>query len=133
MPETGRHLVAGSAHRGVGRIAGSAPSRRTGVLVPSVDVPQPCVLIVDDTRLYRLLVSEHLQRAGYRVLEAASGEEALVVAATETPDLILLDMTMPGIGGLETCRRLKAQPTTRDAPVLFFSASGEVDRVVKGL
>jgi serine phosphatase RsbU (regulator of sigma subunit) len=91
------------------------------------------VLVVDDTTLYRRLVTAHLETAGYRVLQAASGEEGLVVAARETPDLILLDMTMPGIDGLETCRRLKAQPATRDVPVLFFSASGEVDRVVSGL
>jgi serine phosphatase RsbU (regulator of sigma subunit) len=101
--------------------------------VTSGDLPPSCVLVVDDTTIYRRLVTGHLEMAGYRVLEAASGEEGLVVAARETPDLILLDMTMPGIDGLETCRRLKAQPATRDVPVLFFSASGEVDRVVSGL
>ena len=98
----------------------------------AAELPAPCVLIVDDAALYRRLVKEHLVHAGFRVIEAASGEEGLVVAAAEAPDLILLDMTMPGIDGIETCRRLKADPATGDVPVLFFSAAGEVDKVVGG-
>jgi len=100
--------------------------------VTTAELPAPCVLIVDDALFYRRLVKEHLIHAGFRVIEAASGEEGLVVAARETPDLILLDMTMPGIDGIETCRRLKAESATRDVPVLFFSAAGEVDKVVGG-
>lgn len=98
----------------------------------AAEPPRPCILVVDDTLLYRRLVTEHLTHAGFRVIEAASGEDGLVVAASESPDLILLDMTMPGIDGIETCRRLKAEPATRDVPVLFFSAASEVDKVVSG-
>ena len=98
----------------------------------AAELPAPCVLIVDDAVLYRRLVKGHLVHAGFRVVEAASGEDGLVVVAAEAPDLILLDMTMPGIDGIETCRRLKADPATRDVPVIFFSAAGEVDKVVSG-
>jgi serine phosphatase RsbU (regulator of sigma subunit) len=100
--------------------------------VTAAELPSPCVLVVDDAQLYRRLVSAHLERAGFRVIEAVNGEDGLRIAADEAPDLILLDMTMPGIDGIETCRRLKAEPATRDVPVIFFSAANEVDKVVSG-
>ena len=106
-------------------------SRRT-FRVTEAEPPPPRVLIVDDAALYRRLVREHLVLAGFRVVEAASGEDGLAIAISESPDLILLDMTMPGIDGIETCRLLKADPATRDVPVLFFSAANEVDKVVGG-
>ncbi len=98
----------------------------------AAELPQPSILVVDDAALYRRLVREHLVLDGYRVVEAACGEDGLLMAASEAPDLILLDMTMPGIDGIETCRRFKADPATRDVPVLFFSAANELDKVVGG-
>src|SRR5690349_13584564 len=97
------------------------------------ELPAPRILIVADPRLYRRIATDQLKQAGFQVAEAASGEEGLEVAASVAPDLILLDMTMPGIDGIETCRRLKADAATRDVPVIFFSATGEVDQVVGGL
>jgi two-component system NtrC family sensor kinase len=76
--------------------------------VTLTELPAPCILIVDDTRLYRGIAADQLEQAGFQVAEAASGEEGLEMAARLAPDLILLDMTMPGIDGIETCRRLKA-------------------------
>lgn len=98
----------------------------------AAELPQPSILVVDDAALYRRLVREHLVLDGYRVVEAACGEDGLLMAASEAPDLILLDMTMPGIDGIETCRRFKADPATHDVPVLFFSAANELDKVVGG-
>jgi serine phosphatase RsbU (regulator of sigma subunit) len=91
------------------------------------------VLVVDDARTTRRIASDQLERAGFHVDGAASGEEGLALIADEPPDLVLLDITMPGIDGLEVCRRLKANPATADIPVIFLSALDEVDQVVSGL
>ena len=91
------------------------------------------VLVVDDARTTRRIASDQLERAGFQVDGAASGEEGLALIADEPPDLVLLDITMPGIDGLEVCRRLKANPATADIPVIFLSALDEVDQVVSGL
>jgi phosphoserine phosphatase RsbU/P len=91
------------------------------------------VLIVDDARITRRIATDQLERAGFQVASAASGEEGLALVAAEPPDLVLLDITMPGIDGLEACRRLKADPATADIPVIFLSALDEVEQVVTGL
>ena len=80
------------------------------------------VLIVDDEPLNVDLLEQELGAAGYRTLAAASGEEALAVAAKSQPDLILLDVMMAGIDGYETCKRLKAGEATRTIPVIFLTA-----------
>jgi DNA-binding NtrC family response regulator len=80
------------------------------------------VLIVDDEPLNVDLLEQELGAAGYRTLAAASGEEALAVAAKSQPDLILLDVMMAGIDGYETCKRLKAAEATRTIPVIFLTA-----------
>jgi CheY-like chemotaxis protein len=82
--------------------------------------------------MYRAIAVNVLRSAGFRVDEAVDGEAGLVAAVGEPPDLILLDMTMPGIDGVETCRRLKAAPVTSDVPVIFVSANDETARVVEG-
>jgi diguanylate cyclase (GGDEF)-like protein len=95
--------------------------------------PKPRVLIVDDERsniniLGNLLVPE------FEVLVATDGESALGRSCTNAvPDLILLDVMMPGMDGYEVCRRLKADPATRDVPVIFISAMGEEDDEALGL
>src|SRR5437762_3234478 len=93
-----------------------------GAGVTMSEPPAPLVLIVDDTRLYRKIAGDQLADGGFQVAEADSGEEGLAAAARRPPDLILLDITMPGIDGIETCRRLKAAPATADVPIIFFSA-----------
>ena len=84
------------------------------------------LLVVDDNPINLGVVAEHLVEQGYRVLVALDGEEALKRTAYSRPDLILLDVMMPGIDGLETCRRLKADPETRDIPVIFMTALDDV-------
>ena len=72
------------------------------------------VLIVEDEEDIRELVSYHLLKEGYQVASVASGEEALTLAETQTPDLILLDVMLPGMDGLTVCQRLRASPKTAD-------------------
>ena len=81
------------------------------------------ILIIDDTPENLRLLGEMLEKAGYEVLLATSGPEALQIAeASPSPDLILLDVMMPGMDGFEVCRRLKASPVSRLIPVIFISA-----------
>lgn len=90
------------------------------------------VLIVDDTPANLAIVAEHLEEQGLRVLVAQGGEEALARAARVRPDLILLDVMMPGLDGFETCRRLKAMETTQAIPVLFMSALSDAHSKLEG-
>lgn len=89
------------------------------------------LLIVDDTPANLSVLVETLGAAGYQLMVAEDGEEALAQTLRIQPDLILLDVMMPGIDGFETCRRLKARPETRDIPVLFMTALNETGDKVK--
>lgn len=89
------------------------------------------ILIVDDTPANLGVLVETLGGAGYRLMVAEDGEEALAQTTQTQPDLILLDVMMPGIDGFETCRRLKSQPKTREIPVLFMTALHETADKVK--
>ncbi len=91
------------------------------------------VLIVDDTETIRLLIRARLANAYYHVIEAANGEEAIRLAATESPDLVLLDVMLPGIDGFEVCRRLKESPTTAHVPVVIVTALDDREDRVRGL
>ncbi len=90
------------------------------------------VLIVDDTPGNLALLSDTLFEAGYRVLVATDGLSALEQIQYAKPDIILLDVMMPGIDGFETCRRLKADPATGAIPVLFMTGLGELDDLLRG-
>jgi len=86
------------------------------------------VLVVDDEKRIREVVTYALQKDGFRVSEAADAEQALLLAEREMPELAVLDVMLPGIDGLELCRRLRARAPL---PILFLSARGdEVDRIV---
>jgi len=95
-------------------------------MTPEDAQPTQTLLVVDDNAINLGVVAEHLVEQGYEVLVALDGEEALKRAAHSGPDLILLDVMMPGIDGFETCRRLKAAPETRDIPVIFMTALDDV-------
>lgn len=90
------------------------------------------ILAVDDTPASLKLLTDLLKEAGYEVRSAINGELALHAASQNPPELVLLDIRMPGIDGYEVCRRLKAQPSTRDVPVIFVSAATESDEKVQG-
>jgi two-component system alkaline phosphatase synthesis response regulator PhoP len=79
------------------------------------------ILIVDDEPAIRAFVRTALEQAGYRVLEAADGGSALHLVQGEGPDLILLDVALPHLSGIDVCRRLRAQPATARTPVLLLT------------
>jgi PAS domain S-box-containing protein len=93
----------------------------------------PAVLIVDDMPANLSVVVESLEGQGFRVLVALDGLEALERAAFSQPDLILLDVKMPGIDGYETCRRLKSNSETSDIPVIFMTSMSASADVIEGL
>ena len=86
------------------------------------------VLVVDDERQIRDLLGEFLEREGYEVLLASAGEEAIELAERKIPLAILLDVKMPGIDGIEVCKRLKAEPKTQFIPIIMIT--GYVDNKI---
>jgi len=95
--------------------------------------PVVTVLVVDDTPDNLSLMSS-LLKDHYKVKVANHGDKGLRIANSDTPpDLILLDIMMPDIDGYEVCRRLKAEPRTRDIPVIFLTAKSEVEDETRGL
>lgn len=99
----------------------------------SVFERQAVVLIVDDTPANLNVLSDVLDEAGFEVLVAQSGEAALARVKAAIPDLILLDVMMPGMDGFETCRQLKANPETQAIPVIFMTALSDTPNKVTGL
>ncbi len=91
------------------------------------------VLVVDDSALVRAVVQRDLAPERYRVREAADGHQALEACAREVPDVILLDVEMPGLDGHETLRRLRADPALHDVPVLFLTGRTGAEDVAEGL
>lgn len=91
------------------------------------------MLVVEDEAALATLLRYNLEKAGYRVVEAHDGEEALLRVAEETPDLVLLDWMLPGVSGLEVCRRLRVGPRTRNIPIIMLTARGEERDRVRGL
>ena len=89
------------------------------------------ILIVDDEREIRELLRYNLERRGYQVLTAQDGEEGLARIFATHPDLVLLDLLLPGLNGLEVLRELRQEPSTRDLPVLLLTARGaEMDKLL---
>jgi two-component system NtrC family sensor kinase len=80
------------------------------------------ILAVDDSATYRYALGTALRAEGYDVIQVASGEEALEILSIQTVDCVLLDLVMPGIGGTETCRRIKSSPVARDIPVIVLTS-----------
>lgn len=91
------------------------------------------ILVVEDEADILDVLEYTLAREGYRVLGTRDGAEALVLARREAPRLILLDLMLPGLDGLEVCRTLKADSVTRDIPVVMVTAKGEETDIVLGL
>ena len=83
------------------------------------------ILVVDDEEDILELVSYGLTKAGYRVSKVTSGEDAIKAARSKLPDLVLLDLMLPGVDGLEVCNTLKRDPRTANIPVVMLAARGE--------
>jgi two-component system phosphate regulon response regulator PhoB len=94
---------------------------------------KPTILVAEDENALVTLLRYNLERAGYRVLEARDGEEALLIAAEETLDLVILDWMMPQLSGIEVCRRLRGRQETRNVPIIMLTARGEETDRVRGL
>lgn len=91
------------------------------------------ILVVDDEEEILELVSYNLTKAGFRVTCVSSGGEAVKAARTLCPDLVVLDLMLPGLDGLEVCTLLKNDPKTKDSAVIMLTARGEESDVVRGL
>lgn len=94
---------------------------------------RPNVMIVDDEPSLIAMLKYNLERQGYDVTEAASGEDAVAVAERTTPDAVLLDWMLPKMSGIEVCRHLRRMPATRHVPVIMLTARGEESDRVHGL
>ena len=91
------------------------------------------VLIVEDDEDIRELVSYHLLKEGYQVASVASGEEALSMVEGQPPDLIVLDVMLPGVDGMTVCQKLRSEPKTADIAVMMLTAKGEEADIIRGL
>jgi putative two-component system response regulator len=101
--------------------------------VKSCDLDQPQILVVDDHNSSRMVAAALLAAEGYAVLEASCGEMALECVYAKKPDLILLDVMMPGMDGYEVCRLLKGNDLTRLTPVIFITALEDREARLKGI
>ena len=89
------------------------------------------ILVVEDQSDNRQVMCDMLSSAGYDVLEAVTGEQGLEVAQAERPDLILMDVKLPGVDGLEATRRIKSTPSLRDVPVIIVTSYAASDDNVR--
>ena len=90
------------------------------------------VLVVDDSLDVIKMIGLMLQHQGFEIIAAQSGAQALAKAQAENPDVIILDIMMPGVDGYEVCRRLRADPVTANTPILMFTAKTSVSDKVAG-
>jgi CheY-like chemotaxis protein len=95
-------------------------------------VKRPLILAVDDTPEHLELLARMLEGDGYELALAVGGLEALARVAYEKPDLILLDVLMPGMDGMEVCRRLKSEPASREIPVIFLTCMSDSHDILAG-
>jgi len=91
------------------------------------------ILVVEDEEDILELVRYNLVKEGYQVITAQSGEQALQLVKSEAPDLVLLDLMLPGVDGIEVCRRIKGDSTTQHIPVIMLTAKSEETDIVVGL
>jgi len=99
----------------------------------SAHLSAPRILIVEDEAALALLLTYNLEAEGFQVERAERGDEAELKLAENQPDLVILDWMLPGVSGLEVCRRLRARDATRDLPVIMLTARGEETERVRGL
>jgi two-component system, OmpR family, phosphate regulon response regulator PhoB len=96
-------------------------------------VTSPTILLVEDEAALVALLRYNLEREGFAVLEAPDGDEALLQAREQKPDLILLDWMLPLVSGIEVCRQLRRHPETRAIPIIMLTARGEEGDKLRGL
>ena len=92
-------------------------------MVESIDTSGKKILVTDDNPVNRLILKELLEAKGYNIIESDSGEDCIRKAKCDAPDLILLDIMMPEISGIEVCKILRQNPETKKIPVIFVTAN----------
>jgi two-component system phosphate regulon response regulator PhoB len=97
------------------------------------NLAKPIILVVEDEAPLLTLLRYNLEKQGFRVEEAADGQEALMRVAEAKPDLILLDWMLPALSGLEVCRQIRRRPATRDLPIIMVTARTEDQDAVRAL
>lgn len=102
-------------------------------MIEGLESSSATILVADDEPINRALIQRRLERSGYHVLTAQNGREAVQMARSERPDLIILDVMMPVMDGLEACQLIKTDDAVRDTPVIFLSARDETEVKVSGL
>src|SRR5437773_1209832 len=137
------HAAAGGTIRHSSWPRGPILERSDHMSIPSLSSPRgpdmgsseqpPTILIVDDSQDARLALQTLLSNQGYRLAFAGNGVEGLQKAADLVPDLILLDVMMPGMDGLEVCRRLRATPLLSDVPIIMVTALEDRDMRLQGI
>jgi two-component system phosphate regulon response regulator PhoB len=95
-------------------------------------MPKAKVLVVEDDRSLVEVLSYNLKATGYEVLVSTDGQDGLLKAETKSPDIIVLDLMLPVVDGLDVCRRLRAQPTTREIPIIMLTAKAEESDEIVG-
>jgi two-component system sensor histidine kinase/response regulator len=101
-------------------------------IIKNTEDNAPFILVVDDILRNLQVIGNILEEEGYEISVATNGEEALEIVHEETPDLILLDVMMPGMNGFEVCRRLKGMEKVKEIPVIFLTAKTETEDIIKG-
>lgn len=94
---------------------------------------QQTILVIDDDEAVAQIVQRALKRYGYHVLVAMNGRDGIQTARRYQPDLIMLDVVMPGISGFQVCREMRVDPLLHETPILFLTAKGEDDDKIEGL
>ena len=97
----------------------------------SIDISNKVILVIDDSPLDRKLISKVLERNGFKVFSAASGEEGISMIESVKPDLILLDIMMEGMDGLETCQILKEMPDCQNVAIIFMTGKTDPDSILQ--
>lgn len=98
-----------------------------------VAMDAPCILIVEDEPAQLEMLAYNVEAEGFRVLKAPDGEEGVLIAEEEQPDLIILDWMLPGLSGIEVCRQIKRKTQTRNIPIIMLTARGQEEDRVRGL
>ena len=96
-------------------------------------MPKSKILIIEDEPDIAEMITYNLQREGYKTLSCRDGEVGLSRIHTDNPDLVILDLMLPGIDGIEVCRRVKSDPVTRSTPIIMLTAKSEEDNKIQGL
>jgi DNA-binding response OmpR family regulator len=96
-------------------------------------VPKPKILVIEDESDILEVIQYNLEREGHKVIPCRNGEQGLSRIRTDNPDLVILDLMLPGMDGVEVCRQVKSDPVTREIPVIMVTAKAEESDIVLGL